>query len=468
MINFKKTVTAQRASAILGGLLLFAGLACIFYFFYKEDREVLPPLHNSQNASDYLPIDSAKLLLAPAQQAQRYANFLHHYYAPWLNHTIITQQQVITSALEMVTFHMAHPSWAENQHHHGRAWLDRMIQNMDLRQDAGVSHPAITIRATNLRSLPTEEPSFESLDRPGFAYPFDQLQLTFLSANMPVRVVHQSKDHAWNLVIANDASGWVPACDLATVTPDFITQWLQNQGYVAFKQDTVALVDAVGVFHSYGRMGSIYPVAGVKSGFATLKIAHIDLSGMAVIQAVDVATKSLYSLPVPLTPHYIATIANQFVGEPYGWGDLYGLRDCSQTMKDLLSYFGIWLPRNSAEQSALGGKKIDLQSVNNKQKIQTIAKNALPYFTLVGLNGHIMLYLGEKNGIPYVLHDEWGLHTLRPFRSDGRLVVGKTVITPLDFGQQIFGVRQSLLDRVVSITLLNDVPQAKEESSNPG
>ena len=38
----------------------------------------------------------------------------------------------------------------------------------------------------------------------------------------------------------------------------------------------------------------------------------------------------------------------------YGWGGLYGQRDCSSMLRDLYAPFGIWLPRNSSRQAKIG------------------------------------------------------------------------------------------------------------------
>ena len=38
------------------------------------------------------------------------------------------------------------------------------------------------------------------------------------------------------------------------------------------------------------------------------------------------------------------------MGVKYGWGGIDGGRDCSSTIKDLLTPFGIWLPRDSKDQ----------------------------------------------------------------------------------------------------------------------
>jgi len=68
------------------------------------------------------------------------------------------------------------------------------------------------------------------------------------------------------------------------------------------------------------------------------------------------------------------------------------------------------------------------------------------------------LYLGQKDGVEYVYHDMWGLRTMRLLRNDGRAVVGKTVITPIDFGHDYLNVRDSLLDDTIGMTVLGTKP----------
>jgi hypothetical protein len=119
-------------------------------------------------------------------------------------------------------------------------------------------------------------------------------------------------------------------------------------------------------------------------------------------------------------------------------------------MRDLFSPFGIWVPRNSGDQSA-EGKSIQLGEIPLHQRRDYIAMHAVPFATLLHLPGHIMLYLGEHSGSSVVFHSVWGLRFQSLGGKEGRLRIGKTAITSLEPGRELDGMWcrvSSLLERL--------------------
>lgn len=159
--------------------------------------------------------------------------------------------------------------------------------------------------------------------------------------------------------------------------------------------------------------------------------------------------------PLPLTGWNVSRIGGELMGQPYGWGGFLGKRDCSATVRDLLSPFGIWLPRNSAAQ-ARAGTFVSFEGMGRAEKEETLLRDGVPFATLVAMRGHIMLYVGERGGRPLVLHNTWGLRT-REEGKEGRHIIGKTVITTLTPGRGLRDLdpeRGFLVDRVTGMTLL--------------
>jgi hypothetical protein len=60
----------------------------------------------------------------------------------------------------------------------------------------------------------------------------------------------------------------------------------------------------------------------------------------------------------------------------------------------------------------------------------------VPFLTLVRKPGHIMLYIGSKDGEPVVLQTIWGLKT-RHRGIEGRRIIGRTVISTLEPGADL-------------------------------
>ena len=122
---------------------------------------------------------------------------------------------------------------------------------------------------------------------------------------------------------------------------------------------------------------------------------------------------------------------------------------------DLFVPFGFYLPRNSASQAGAGGA-IPLMGLTNEQKEQTILSQGVPFGSLVWMKGHILVYVGQWKGRPVVYHDMWGLRTFTNTGRDGRLVIGRAVVTTLRAGEEVpaVGPEHLLLNRVRSLTIL--------------
>jgi cell wall-associated NlpC family hydrolase len=321
---------------------------------------------------------------------------------------------------------------------------------MDLKTFPNHIQNAIIIHATDARLLPTQIPSYSDVHKPGSFYPFDNFQDAYIAAGTPVKIIHQSQDKAWDFVLIEDSTfgDWIPAEDIANVNPEFIKNWQHNMGYISVKSDDIYLVN------QHARMGEIYPVNKISADTLHINIVSKDINGNAVIQEAHINKNNTYTLPLTTTPKNIATIANQFIGHPYGWGGMYGYRDCSSTTKNIFAYFGIWLPRDSALQKKLGGLDINLDHLSDTEKQKVILQKAVPFLSLIYLPGHIVIYVGEKDNTLYVFQDMWGLRTFRPFQSTGRMIVGKTVITPITFGKEYWTVKKNLLSRATDLIIL--------------
>lgn len=140
--------------------------------------------------------------------------------------------------------------------------------------------------------------------------------------------------------------------------------------------------------------------------------------------------------PLWLGPQEVASLAGEMMGQIYGWGGLHARRDCSASIRDLFTPFGLWLPRNSSQQ-AKAGRVIDLCGLSAADKEERIAHIGMPFRTLLWKPGHIMLYIGQYQGRPVMWHTMWGLKTENLWAGEGRHVVGRTVITGLRPGEEL-------------------------------
>lgn len=69
-----------------------------------------------------------------------------------------------------------------------------------------------------------------------------------------------------------------------------------------------------------------------------------------------------------------------------------------------------------------------------------------------------MLYIGEKNNEPVVMHNVWGVKTRVFFNTKGRNIIGKSVITTLEFGKELqnYDDTKNTLDRIEGIVILDE------------
>jgi hypothetical protein len=209
----------------------------------------------------------------------------------------------------------------------------------------------------------------------------------------------------------------------------------------------------------------------------------ISESGKGVISRAAVLPSQACLLPLPLTVRNLGLIANQMLGQPYGWGGLGGYRDCSSTTHDLFVPFGLWLPRDSVDQ-ARAGKAISLRGLSSADKERTVLEKGKPWLTLLRSPGHIMLYIGRRDSRAAMLHNFWGVKTTSEQRAanvneratgprpvedstwretseprpvgSGRLVIARCCITTLTPGAELPNILPggTYLDMMESMVIL--------------
>lgn len=108
---------------------------------------------------------------------------------------------------------------------------------------------------------------------------------------------------------------------------------------------------------------------------------------------------------LPYTRRNIIGQAFKFLGERYGWGHSYNARDCTGLVSEVYKTFGIYLPRNSGQQghSPIGESTHFDPGTSAAEKMAVLATADVG--DLLYAKGHVMMYLGEEDGEPYVIHD---------------------------------------------------------------
>jgi len=372
----------------------------------------------------------------PLALKQARAEFLQRFFAPWDQEASGYEPE---QALWAVAAYGGKQGYGENLRPRDAAWFDGLVALADKDAFPSMARKAVAVRNTALRSMPTHKPFFLDPRDAGEGYPFDYFQNSALWAGTPVFVSHASTDGAWLFAEAPFAAGWVPAQDLAWAD-EAVMQRCRQAPLAAVTRDGVALHGPDGQFLFTAHVGALLPMQQA-SPAAVLAPVRTP-SGNAALLPCSLPADAAQAFPMELSPVAVATLARELLGQPYGWGGMYENRDCSAMTRDLLTPFGLWLPRNSKPQ-ARSGRSLSLDGLAPEAREALLLREGVPFRTLVGQPGHVMLYLGEYQGRAMILHNIWGLRTEDDCGRTGRQIIGRAVITTLTPGTEIEAVRRS-------------------------
>ncbi|MDY0212616.1 MAG: SH3 domain-containing protein [Desulfuromonadaceae bacterium] len=443
-----------------------------------------------QHPLSYLQPESAYVELLSEQEHQALTqNFLAHHFSPWKAQGPLPETGSPFWAVE----------WIQSKPVFGLSLLALETDEIQqlVQQAAPQDYPscalhAITLTHVDVRALPTAAPIFNDPRKVGEGFPFDYLQHGVLPCGTPVVVTHMSPERNWVFIETTLLYGWVPAPDIAWTdaafedtfnTQDYVVALEDNHPvrstgeYSKDSRDThlIGCPDAPPSERTYPatRIGTIFPLLQRSDGTYTVAVPTVDAYGNAVAHSAVVSTEAAHLFPLPFTPERVAALSTRFMGQPYSWGDRFSGRDCSGTMRDLFTPFGIWLPRNSSAQTTVG-TVIPLENIPLNQRSALIHTAGIPFATLVHLPGHIMLYLGEYQGKIIVLHTLWGIRHHSFSGKESRIHVGRTVVTSLEPGAELdtwFSGTNSLLKRLDQINIPHmqqlPVPESASDRTSP-
>ncbi|WP_104721959.1 SH3 domain-containing C40 family peptidase [Helicobacter mesocricetorum] len=361
----------------------------------------------------------------------------------------------------------ANRGFGENLLPYTTDFLDNIKQEMNLENFPNAKKPAIITRSTNLRVIPTHKPRFLDPKLPGEGFPFDTWQNSSIYAGTPILITHYSQSKEWAFVESGFVSGWVSILDIALLKPDQIRLLESTKDFLVTKKDYAPIRSSNNVFLESARIGMLLPLIGsTKKTYESLFFIRTS-SGYAKAVKTHLPVKNFTKFPMPFSSVNYAYLTQDIVGEKYGWGGMFGNRDCSMFLHDTLGNFGFYLSRNSQAQIKQKDFQdrylyVDLSQKTPQEKVDFLKENGIPFATLLGMKGHIMLYLGVFNDEILAIHDIWGLRTLQN-EKEGRKILGKIIITPLDIGKGVETISQNslLINRISGMRNLFDENELK-------
>jgi cell wall-associated NlpC family hydrolase len=316
------------------------------------------------------------------------------------------------------------------------AYLLALRQNMNISaiHSANQVQYALTVTRTSIRTHPTGD---FSTDMPADR-DFDRFQETALDPAEAVVVLRRSRDGLWSYVQAYNYRGWLPTTDLAFATR---AEWLDYQQSQPYLVVTASHLSVGGVSVAMGKRlplavpGSVPKLVDgqVSAGKYVVRLPWRRSDGkLACKLALVGRSDDVAAGYLSYTRANILRQVFKMLGERYGWGGLFGTRDCSALTMDTYRSFGFTLPRNADQQECSAGQAVFFKGDRSKrysqlQKLLTGATLHMP--------GHVLLYLGRDGDRYYVIHAIYSAGDVAHKNPDGtlgRLVINQVTVTDLD------------------------------------
>jgi hypothetical protein len=340
----------------------------------------------------------------------------------------------------------------------GEAFWDRLKNNLNqesLKEKNRILFGLI-VKRTNIRVFPTDEPSMSDSAN----YEFDRFQHSSISPGSPIGIYHLSKDSIWAYAQTPFIRGWVRTTDLAMAREKSeIVDYEEPKDRLVTTGDFIPVIGDPSLQQTVflAQMGDSFPIldqsgsSGMAGQYYVIKIPFRETTGQLTFHKAFVPRKEdVHRGFLPYDQENLARQAFKMLHQPYGWGEMFGGRDCSRFIMDLFATFGILMPRNSKLQARIGIPLGHVEGKTVKEK-EKILDGAVPLATLLRFPGHIMLYLGQEKGRYYVIHSIWGIQKGGLFHPSLKKI-GKVAVSDLSLGSS--GPNGSLLHRLTEIQFI--------------
>ena len=344
-------------------------------------------------------------------------------------------------------------SYGENLQPLDEDFFDAMRKQSNSQAFATLNKKALTIKHANIRAFPTNKPLLRDPSIAGEGFPFDYLQNSSINANVPLFISHYSLDKQWVFVFNSFTSGWLQTNEIVFINDTHADKW-KNAQQIMIVKEGVPLYSEEGMALFDTRIGMMFALVSEGEDTYTILTVSRYKNHQAMFHQ-SVIGKNIGSKGVlALNKINIENILEEISKTNYGWGGVYGQRDCSSTLMDFYTPFGIWLPRNSSKQAQVG-EVLTLKKLNDEDKIQFIKEEAIAFQTLLYRKGHIVLYAGIFEDEIIVYQNVWGIRTIKD-GEEGRFVIGKGIFSTLKLGNELEDYDESaeLLRNIESMNVL--------------
>lgn len=321
--------------------------------------------------------------------------------------------------------------------------------NLDAIRESNPVRFGLVVRRSDMRTYPTSDRIFKTEAHSDL----DRFQESALFPADAVAILHTSADGEWLLVQSYNYLAWVQSTAIAVGNREMIFEYKERPDFVVMTGNKVITTynphvpeiselqldmgirlplaraeDVSNNLHGQNPYASYVVELPVRNAAGELR-----LEPALIARSADVSTGYL-----PYTRENLISQSFKFLGERYGWGHSYNARDCSGFVAEIYKSFGVFLPRNSGDQSssAIGRNSRFDGDEQTSSKLEEL--RSLDIGSLIFIPGHVMMYIGEVDGEPYVIHDVAGLNytsAAGEFYSGVLSGVSVTPLLPLGFSE---------------------------------
>ncbi len=260
----------------------------------------------------------------------------------------------------------------------------------------------VTVRHTLVRVYPAHERAYRS------QYNWlDMFQCAVLETGQAVAVLHETKNRDWLYVRSEYCEGWVPALNVAFGKPGEIRRFASPERFVVAigHKAPVLTKSAEGVFLLDLYMGSRLPLERTSAGgygvIVPVRLTDGSLGEVAGWIAEGTEVSVGYQ---SYTQRNVITTVFRLLNRPYGWGGTDNERDCVGTIRAVLRTFGINTPRWTVFQLYSADHVTTFPADTPKEEKYRLLSKCAPGITVGGFDWHVVLYLGEVDGVHYIIH----------------------------------------------------------------
>ena len=283
----------------------------------------------------------------------------------------------------------------------------------------------VTVRHAMVRNLPMADGLFEE---PDDVY-YDNVQDSVLEAGEPVVILHESGDKKYYYVRMYNLFGWIAQTDIAPCSRE---QWLKyadpKDFLVVTGREYYTRVNGEDVFHLMG--AKLQLLQEKKNRWQVMLPYKDDKTGLLKEKPVWLSKEeSLHNGYLPYTSDQVLQQAFKFYGSLYGWGGAMRSVDCSSLVGSVYRTMGLDLPRNTSKLVKMPGEVTNFTGMNREERLQAFAK--LKPGSPLSMTGHIMIYLGMQDGVPYAIH------SCSSYYKDGRKIyVRRVLVSDLEMNRK--------------------------------